>query len=129
MSSFGVYRLSYEPPSWGTVSCESTVDMSISGEADIPQMLDFFESFLKAVGYILDGKEIELVDKQSTPATFSRDIWDDDGVSLVGNPWAATMNSQIQDSMVYVGSGLKGAEGDDHLSFDRCFGNNVVTFG
>jgi hypothetical protein len=34
--------------------------MSISSEADIPEMLRFFETFLQASGYILDGRELTL---------------------------------------------------------------------
>jgi hypothetical protein len=57
MFEFGRYTLSYQPPE-GAV--EAAVDMSISSEADIPQMLAFFESFMQAAGYILEGKELTL---------------------------------------------------------------------
>jgi hypothetical protein len=60
-SEFGIYRLSYTPTTWhDTAYVESTIDMSISGEADLRQMLSFFESFLRASGYNLDGKELTL---------------------------------------------------------------------
>jgi hypothetical protein len=57
MFEFGRYTLSYQPPE-GAI--EAAVDMSISSEADIPQMLRFFESFLQAAGYVIDGKELTL---------------------------------------------------------------------
>ena len=34
--------------------------MTLSGEADIPQMLQLFESFLQASGYMIEGKELVL---------------------------------------------------------------------
>ncbi len=57
MFEFGRYTLSYQPPE-GAV--EAAVDMSISSEADLPQMLAFFESFLQAAGYVIEGKELIL---------------------------------------------------------------------
>ncbi len=57
MFEFGRYTLSYQPPE-GAV--EAAVDMSISSEADIPQMLRFFEGFLQAAGYVIEGKELTL---------------------------------------------------------------------
>jgi hypothetical protein len=57
MTDFGRYRLSYEPSfkTWG-YQIEPEVQMSISAEADLTQMCDFFESFLRASGYVFDGK-------------------------------------------------------------------------
>jgi hypothetical protein len=57
MFEFGRYTLSYQPPE-GTV--EAAVEMSISSEADLPQMMVFFESFLQAAGYVIEGKELVL---------------------------------------------------------------------
>jgi hypothetical protein len=56
MSDFGRYSLCFEPPNktWG-YHIEPDVRMSISAEADLDQMCDFFESFLRASGYIFDG--------------------------------------------------------------------------
>jgi len=55
MIEFGRYHLSYEPPE-GVV--EAGFSTSISGEASLTQMLELFESFLKAAGYELGGKEL-----------------------------------------------------------------------
>ena len=57
MYDFGRYTLSYQPPE-GTV--EAAVDMSISSEADLEQMVGFFESFLQAAGYVIEGKQLVL---------------------------------------------------------------------
>jgi hypothetical protein len=57
MFEFGRYTLSYDPPE-GAV--EADVTMSISSEADLSQMLRFFESFLQAAGYVLGDKELTL---------------------------------------------------------------------
>ena len=57
MVEFGRYTLSYDPPE-GAV--EADVSMSISSQADLTEMLHFFESFLKASGYYLDGQELTL---------------------------------------------------------------------
>jgi hypothetical protein len=37
--------------------------MSISGEASLPDMLNFFTDFLRAAGYVFDG-ELEIVDAE-----------------------------------------------------------------
>jgi hypothetical protein len=37
--------------------------MSISGEAALPDMLNFFTDFLRAAGYVFDG-ELEIVDAE-----------------------------------------------------------------
>jgi Ca2+-binding RTX toxin-like protein len=57
MFEFGRYTLSYQPPE-GAV--EAAVDMSISAEADLSEMMGFFETFLQAAGYVIEGKELTL---------------------------------------------------------------------
>ncbi len=59
MFEFGRYRLTYTPPE-GSDFVESSIDMSISSEASLQEMLGFFESFLKAAGYQLEGKELTI---------------------------------------------------------------------
>jgi hypothetical protein len=56
MLEFGKYTLKYEPPS--ETPEDHSVSMTISSEANIPQMLEFFSSFLRAAGYEFDGKEL-----------------------------------------------------------------------
>jgi hypothetical protein len=75
MFEFGRYTLSYQPPE-GAI--EAAVDMSISSEADIPQMLRFFESFLQAAGYVIEGKELTLERKAPEfdfPNKYSERLW------------------------------------------------------
>ena len=56
-SDYGTYRLTFEPPA---DQITPGVEMTLSGEADLTQMLSFFEAFLQASGYCLDGKELTL---------------------------------------------------------------------
>ena len=58
MTNFGRFRLSYDPgphdPYSGCV--DHSVEMSISGEAGLPALVNFFDSFLRANGYTYEGK-------------------------------------------------------------------------
>jgi hypothetical protein len=72
MFDFGRYVLSYQPPE-GAV--EADVSMSISSEADLTQMLRFFESFLQAAGYEFEGKELCL--ERTAPDFDSKEYWSD----------------------------------------------------
>ena len=56
MLEFGKYTLKYEPP--GDTPEDHSVAMTISSEANLSQMLEFFSSFLRAAGYEFDGKEL-----------------------------------------------------------------------
>ena len=69
MFEFGRYTLSYQPPE-GAV--EAAVDMSISSEADLDQMMQFFESFLQAAGYVIDDRELVL-ERKAPDFNFSTD--------------------------------------------------------
>jgi hypothetical protein len=66
MTDFGRYSISYQPgpldPYSGVI--EHSVEMSISGQANIEQMLAFFDAFLKANGYVYDG-EVQIVEEES----------------------------------------------------------------
>jgi len=76
MSDFGRYSLSYEPSdeSWGC-HVDSEIQMSISAEADLERMCDFFESFLRASGYVFDGT-IEIVSGEKEGGLeHDRDFW------------------------------------------------------
>jgi len=124
MTSFGKFWFRYIAP--GTDNpLDPSIDFSVTAEADLHQILKVFENFLKANGYDLDDRELSLTRKAPE---FNSDDWGDDGVSWVGNPWAVTYGSSDQ-GMFYIGSGLKGAMGEDHLNFAPCFGSDVVTFG
>ena len=68
MTDFGRYRISYEPGPFDPYSgvLEHAVEMSISGQASIEQMLSFFDAFLKANGYVYDG-EVTILDETPRP--------------------------------------------------------------
>jgi hypothetical protein len=61
-TDYGTYRLTFEPPS---DMITPSVDMTLSGEADLSQMLSLFEAFLQASGYVLKG-ELEIVEPDTT---------------------------------------------------------------
>ena len=56
-SENGIYRLSFTPPeSTGREEYPNiAIEMSTGGDANVDQMLKFFEAFLAAAGYILKG--------------------------------------------------------------------------
>ena len=56
-SDYGTYRLTYTPPeSTGNEDYPAiAIEMSTSGDANVEQMLRFYEAFLAASGYILKG--------------------------------------------------------------------------
>ena len=115
MYEFGTYRLTYEPPQ-GAI--ESVIDMSISAEADLDQVAEFFTSFLRAAGYPIDFSEVlevagppEEEEKVAKPRDSWGDDWGDDGFSLVGNPW---------------GSFFPGAYSEDTLCFSTVSAGNVT---
>jgi hypothetical protein len=56
MLEFGKYTLKYKPP--GETPEDHSVAMTVSSEANLSQMLEFFSSFLRAAGYEFDGKEL-----------------------------------------------------------------------
>lgn len=115
MYEFGTYRLTYEPPQ-GAI--ESVIDLSISAEADLDQVVEFFTSFLRAAGYPLDFSEVlevaappEEEEKVAKPRDRWGDDGGDDGISLLGNPW---------------GSVFPGAYSEDTLCFSSVFTGNVI---
>ena len=57
-SEHGIFRLSYTPPeSTGDEDYPLiTVEMSTGGDANVDQMLRFYEAFLAASGFILKGE-------------------------------------------------------------------------
>ena len=65
---YGIYRLSYTPPepdSWEEYPPIS-IEMSTPGDANVDQMLRFFEAFLAASGYVLKG-ELVVSEPESNP--------------------------------------------------------------
>lgn len=123
MDSFGRYTFQYQPSSDDTEYLQVGVQMSISAEASLGDMLNFFDSFLKASGYVYDG-EIQIVkdetetpkfDKPWTTTESNQDFWNEDGISLTGNPGV-------------LGGGLLGGLSEDYICFKTSSDNNIVTF-
>ena len=108
-SDYGTYRLSYTPPaSTGEEDYPNiAIEMTTGGDASVTQMLQLFEAFLSAAGYILKG-DLQIVEEKakewepefSTTApyiapTYDWSAWGDDGFSLVGNPIYGASGSDI----------------------------------
>jgi hypothetical protein len=58
--------------------------MTISGEADLQQLLSFFESFLRANGFVFEG-ELRIVDREEEFFD-SRDYWKGKFFNLLNAP-------------------------------------------
>jgi hypothetical protein len=56
MPEFGKYTLKYVPPDESPT--DHSIELTISSEATLYQMLEFFQSFLRATGYEFEGKEL-----------------------------------------------------------------------
>lgn len=69
MTDFGRFRLSYEPGKSDPHSdiLDHSVEMTISGEADLNNLMSFFTCFLQASGYIVDGKIQIVNDREIDP--------------------------------------------------------------
>ena len=55
MDSTGRYVARYEPSDSDHEYLQVAIEMSISDEATLPDMVNFFDSFLKAAGYVYEG--------------------------------------------------------------------------
>ena len=124
-SEYGTYRLTYTPPNDpGSEYPLINIEMSTSGDATVNQMLQFFEAFLAASGYILKG-DLQVVEREP-----ERD------------PWAITMQgSQATDFVPFSSYGdhvIYGGQGTDTISFGEPraameFGakswDDVISFG
>lgn len=94
-SEYGTYRLSYTPPNDpGSEYPLINIEMSTSGDATVNQMLQFFEAFLAASGYILKG-DLQVIERE-----------------LERDPWSiTTQGSQATDFVPFS------AFGNDVISF------------
>ena len=89
MLEFGKYTLKYVPPT--DTPEDHSVVMTISSEANLQQMMEFFSSFLRAAGYEFDGKELclereasDFGDVSDFGASHPGPAWADSGVSYWG---------------------------------------------
>lgn len=72
MNPFGRYTVSYTPSDDPSEYLQVSTQMTISGEAALPDMLNFFTDFLRASGYVFEG-ELEVVSGEEK-ATFSSEV-------------------------------------------------------
>jgi hypothetical protein len=118
MADFGRYRISYEPGPFDPYSgvLEHAVEMSISGQASIEQMLSFFDAFLKANGYVYDG-DVQIVKGEEV---FDKKYWQDKYLDLLRTPPETA-------SPYYVT--CQGSQGVDFVPFSHSMVDDVFTSG
>lgn len=116
-SEYGTYRLTYTPPASDgyTEYPDITIDMSTGGDASISQMLRFYEAFLSAAGYILNG-ELQVVEDKPNEAEGTEDSYGsfyyEDALHFTEGPrWSS-------DTLSFSNSGMVGG-----------LYNDVVTLG
>lgn len=63
MNPFGRYTVSYTPSDDPREYLQVSTQMTISGEAALPDMANFFTDFLRTSGYVFDGA-LEIVDAE-----------------------------------------------------------------
>jgi hypothetical protein len=83
MNSYGRYTVTYEPSDDPCEYLQVAVQMSISSEATLPDMVNFFTDFLRASGYVFDG-ELKLVNDEENASPVSGSYSDDYFFSNVG---------------------------------------------
>jgi hypothetical protein len=95
MNPYGRYTVSYTPSDDPCEYLQVSTQMSISGEASLPDMLNFLTDFLRASGYVFEG-ELEIVTGEEK----------------------ATFNSETNpDDYFFGGAGVVGGVGNDVISF------------
>ena len=75
----GRYILSYEPSNSQHEYLQTSIKMSISDEASIHDMLDFFDSFVRAAGFVFEG-QVSIVKDHDTDET---EFWKDQTYKLL----------------------------------------------
>jgi hypothetical protein len=80
MLEFGKYTLKYKPPKG---AAETKVKMEITSEASISELLVFFEDFMRASGYVIDGKRLSL-EQEAPDFSDVPEKWNTSGASYWG---------------------------------------------
>jgi hypothetical protein len=121
-SEHGTYRLSYTPPeSTGYEEYPNiAIEMSTGGDANVDQMLQLYEAFLAAAGYVLKGN-LQVIEEEEesagtlkfNPPVSNQDFWLEDGYSFVGNP---IYGGRSNDTLSFAGAGMMGGMGQDILT-------------
>jgi len=92
MATFGTYRLSYKPPEG---SMDASIDMSISAEANLSEMLLFFESFLRAATYPLDESHELGIERKAPDFGDTQNFWEDYDTSFSSSGFPGFPNESI----------------------------------
>ena len=79
MDSSGRYTLSYTPSNDPAEYLQTSVQMGISSDATLPDMLNFFTDFLRAAGYVFEG-ELEVV---ASDETLDNNYWKEKYLELM----------------------------------------------
>ncbi len=113
MYEFGKYTLKYEPPDGSPT--DHAIEMTISSNANLTQMLEFFQSFLRGAGYHFEGKELclereapdfdDIPEKWGTGGPFSFEFeaprpsqqWQGSSISSTGDNVVAIGNSSSKE--------------------------------
>ena len=117
MTSFGKFWFRYIAPGADN-PLDPSIDFSVTAEADLPQILQVFEDFLKANKYDLDDRKLTL--SRETPASNKDNAWSYDDTSLVGNPFPG---GDASDTLVFSEQYWRNRD-----SFGS-YGNDVVILG
>lgn len=111
-SDFGTYRLVFEAP---TDQITPGVEMTLSGEASLDQMLNLFEAFLKASGYYFDG-DLQIVQ----PELEYKDPW---SITTRGSRGINFVPFSLSDDVISFG------EPRAAMEFGTKNSNDVISFG
>ena len=70
-SDYGTYRLTYTPPApdGNEEYPLIAIEMSTGGDANVEQMLRFYEAFLAASGYYLKG-DLQVIERNTNVSEF-----------------------------------------------------------
>jgi hypothetical protein len=80
----------------------TSINMSISAEANLSDMLSFFETFLRAAAYPLDTDHELGIERKAPDFGSTQDFWEEDGISLVGNLWyPVTPGAYSEDTLCF----------------------------
>ena len=103
MYEFGKYTLKYEPPDGSPT--DHAIEMTISSNANLTQMLEFFQSFLRGAGYHFEGKEL-CFEREAPDLTDIPERWEpfDFGFPQPSRQWQGSTVSSTGDNVVAIGN-------------------------
>ena len=85
MDSPGRYTFSYTPSDDPAEYLQTSVQMSISSEATLSDMLEFFTNFLRASGFVFEGS-LKIIDMDKEEEYFeSKQYWCDKFFKLLNS--------------------------------------------